>query len=604
MAVEANQTTPSLDPSLSNSELRSQASPITPDNLPRRPVVVLLHLSGGEESAREWVERQFAGFRLEQLPKSLLKWGSKREQLKRIRAIRPDEFAVFTADIDFQSGREAILAFGAATGARRVTLGDAKGKVLRRSRWGAFFLSPLRLILELVIAYLTVVPLAWLFTASIGVYSRLRPVTATKPGENAGEAGGGLSVLYIRGSIATGGGANAAGGMATHVAGFARAAISLGHRIDFISSGTAGLPTDILKDNPRDNPPDLRNDIAAITILPPSGAFSATRATFEVSNSLLFTRRTLKTLRHKGSFDFIYQRYNRFNCTGVALSALRRIPLILEYNGSEVWVGKHWDPVGLVWLLKRFEKINHRFASLIVVVSEAERRNLMAAGVANDRILVNPNGVDPEQFRPGAGGFEIRQRLGIEDKIVIGFIGTFGPWHGAEVLAQAALRLNCRDRFHVVFVGDGDLRPATEAVFESANCLKMASFIGRVSHSQAPAYLDACDILSSPHVPSTDGTEFFGSPTKLFEYLASGKPVIASRLGQIGEIIKDGETGLLVQPGDAEELAQSIERLADDAAARQRIGANGRAMVASRFTWRRNAARVFDAFGERFVKHP
>ncbi|MGH9764438.1 MAG: glycosyltransferase family 4 protein, partial [Blastocatellia bacterium] len=386
MAVEPNQTTASLDPSLSNSELRSPlASPIASDSLPRKPVVVLLNLSGGEESARAWVERQFAGFRHEQLPKSLLKWGSKREQLKRIRAIRPDEFAVFTADIDFQSGREAILAFGAATGARRVTLGDAKGRILRRSRWRALFLSPLRLILELIIAYITVVPLAWLFTVSIGVYCRMRPLTPIKRGENARDAGSGLSVLYIRGSLATGGGANAAGGMATHVTGFTRAAISLGHRIAFISSGTAGLPTDVLKDSARDHPPDLRNDIPAVTILPPSGAFSATRAMFEVSNSLLFTRRTFKTLRHKRFFDLIYQRYNRFNYTGVALSALRRIPLILEYNGSEVWVGKNWDPVGLVWLLKRFERINHRFANLIVVVSEAEKRNLMAAGVAKDR---------------------------------------------------------------------------------------------------------------------------------------------------------------------------------------------------------------------------
>jgi glycosyltransferase involved in cell wall biosynthesis len=101
--------------------------------------------------------------------------------------------------------------------------------------------------------------------------------------------------------------------------------------------------------------------------------------------------------------------------------------------------------------------------------------------------------------------------------------------------------------------------------------------------------------LVSPHVPLTDGSEFFGSPTKLFEYLAMEKGIIASRLGQIGEVITDGENGLLVQPADTEGLARAIERMSVDCELRTRLGKAARKTAIERYTWQHNAARVFDA---------
>ena len=113
-------------------------------------------------------------------------------------------------------------------------------------------------------------------------------------------------------------------------------------------------------------------------------------------------------------------------------------PLFLEYNGSEVWVGKHWDRVGSLDLLERYERLNLDAAARIFVVSEVERRNLEARGVRAEKIVVNPNGVDVERFRPGVGGVDVRRELRIEDdEVVAGFVGTFGPWHGVEKLAEA-----------------------------------------------------------------------------------------------------------------------------------------------------------------------
>jgi glycosyltransferase involved in cell wall biosynthesis len=203
---------------------------------------------------------------------------------------------------------------------------------------------------------------------------------------------------------------------------------------------------------------------------------------------------------------------------------------------------------------------------------------------------VNPNGVDTDQFCEDSGGDEIRKQLGIEDKIVVGFLGTFGPWHGAPVLAEAATKVT--SPCHFLFVGDGDERATSEAKF--ADTRARATFTGRIPHTKVAAYLDACDILVAPIVPASDGSEFFGSPTKLFEYMAMARPVIASRLGQMADIILDGENGLLVEPNDVEGLARAIEKVANDKSLRIRLGKEARRTVVENFTWQHNAARVFD----------
>jgi glycosyltransferase involved in cell wall biosynthesis len=121
-------------------------------------------------------------------------------------------------------------------------------------------------------------------------------------------------------------------------------------------------------------------------------------------------------------------------------------------------------------------------------------------------------------------------------------------------------------------------------------------FTGAVPHGRVPKLLDACDILVSPHIPLADGSDFFGSPTKIFEYMAMGKAIVASRLGQIGEVLADNETALLVEPGNVSELASAIVKLVESPELRARLGARAREVAIEKHTWRRNAARVLQAF--------
>src|SRR5260370_10481034 len=113
-----------------------------------------------------------------------------------------------------------------------------------------------------------------------------------------------------------------------------------------------------------------------------------------------------------------------------------------------------------------------------------------------------------------------------------------------------------------------------------------------IPHGSVRAHLDAANILVSPHVPMPGGTPFFGSPTKLFEYMAMGKAIVASALDQIADVLEHGRTALLVRPGDPSELAEAIQRLAADAQLRIELGRNAREIALARHTWRQNARRV------------
>src|SRR5205085_4246369 len=127
-----------------------------------------------------------------------------------------------------------------------------------------------------------------------------------------------------------------------------------------------------------------------------------------------------------------------------------------------------------------------------------------------------------------------------------------------------------------LMIGDGATLPDVTRILSEGRAIDATVLTGLVPQQDGAAYLSACDVLVSPHVPNPDGTPFFGSPTKLFEYMAMGKAIVASRLEQIGEVLEDGKTALLVPPGDVDALAAGLARLADDATLRECLGAEAR----------------------------
>jgi glycosyltransferase involved in cell wall biosynthesis len=297
---------------------------------------------------------------------------------------------------------------------------------------------------------------------------------------------------------------------------------------------------------------------------------------------------------------FVYQRYSLNSFAGLRFARSRGVPFVLEYNGSEIWMSRHWGrPLKYERISERIERLNLSAADLIVVVSRAMAEEIVGRGIDEARVLVNPNGVDPARYRPDIDGGSIRRRYGLDKSIVIGFIGTFGPWHGAETLARAFVAMRHSDpasaeSIRLLMIGDGATMASVKRILTEGNAIDASVFTGLVPQEEGPDYLAACDILASPHVPNEDGTPFFGSPTKLFEYMAMGKGIVASDLDQIGEVLEHKGSAWLVPPGDVGALAAGLTRLAGDRELRNALGAEARRDVLAHHTWRQHTKRTIE----------
>jgi glycosyltransferase involved in cell wall biosynthesis len=538
--------------------------------------VVLLALSGDLPRWRDKLAQLYPDCSLEMISRAEFETGSHLKRLKSLRALRPDVLAIATERLPWQRGQNLFMIFGALAGAREVLMIDAHGGLFRKSRASVLAGAPVRLGRETLTSVNDVArsrrELQQLEQDCLRSKETLFEVTRRSHPR----------VVYLR---STPGPGTQAGGAASHIKGVVEGLQALGAHVEIISNDQiAGL------------------NFPRFTVIPPQGS-GGSRALFDMHNNLVFTRGAVPLIE-RADPDFIYQRYARFSWAGVVAAMRIKRPLFLEYNGSEVWVGRHWDRVGSLDLLERYERLNLDAAARIFVVSEVERRNLEARGVRSEKIVVNPNGVDVERFRPGVGGAETRRELGIEeDEVVAGFVGTFGPWHGVEKLAEAIKSITTgghgvpplqRPKF--LLVGSGSLQAEVEKQLENEVKEGRVIFTGAVAHDRVPKLLDACDILVAPHVRLADGSEFFGSPTKIFEYMAMGKGIVASRLGQIGEVLVDEETSLLVEPGNVDELGNAIVRLIESETLRKRLGARAREVAAREHTWTHNARRVLDAY--------
>lgn len=533
--------------------------------------IVLLVLSGNQALAREWLRTSYPGAEVELISRDHLESCTPLQRIRAVRTRRPDVFAVATETLAWQRGQNALLVFGALAGARRVVLVDASGDSREESRASILAREPFRFAAESAVSAMAIArSKAGLKQLEQAVKNRANSYSQ-KPAKDFDA----LQIAYLRSTPSPG---SAAGGAATHINGFVNAATELGAKVTVISNDyIAGL------------------DEKKLVLVGPDPV-GTTRAAFDLRNNLIFSAGALREIE-RAPVDLIYQRYGRFTWAGVEASLRTGVPLFLEYNGSEVWIGKHWDMSGMIPLLERFERLNLDAAARIFVVSDVERRNLLRAGIAAEKIVVNSNGVDTAKFRPGIGGAAARRELGVtDDETLAGFVGTFGPWHGVLTLAEAVTLLPADSGVRFLLVGAGKFREEVERIIRAAGKERQVIFTGHVEHQRVPALLDACDILLSPHVPLEDGSEFFGSPTKLFEYMAMGKGIVASRLGQIGDVLSDQETALLTEPGNARQLADAILQLSALPELQERLGRAARAAAIERHTWKRNAGRVLESY--------
>lgn len=391
--------------------------------------------------------------------------------------------------------------------------------------------------------------------------------------------------VYLRTDLAYG---VKAGGSVGHIAGV------LNH-LDAFSGKPVFLTTDPI--------PTVREDIETHLIPPPDTYWNMTELPMLAANAG-FTTRVDGWLKGR-TVSFVYQRYSTDNYNGLELANRLGVPFVLEYNGSAIWMNRNWGkPLKYEAVAERIEMLNFHAADVIVVVSQPMKDELVGRGIAADKILVNPNGVDPDRYSPAIDGTPRRRELGLEGKTVIGFIGTFGPWHGTDLLAEAYGRLlqehpEYRDSTRLLLIGDGALMPRVREILADKRVGDAAILTGATAQTDGPGYLAACDILTSPTMPNPDGTPFFGSPTKLFEYMAMGKGIVAADIDQLGEILRHDETAWLTKPGDADDLKLALKGMIDDAERRNRLGQAARNLAVAHHTWKAHTERIIGALQER-----
>lgn len=513
--------------------------------------------------------------------------------LRRLRKRTWDEVCVVGSAEDLATSDDALSLLAWAIPARR-RWRIIPGSGCARIRWISFPGTGLRLLSTVLWGLMTV---ALNFRRC--AFLRERQDVTIGSGSEAGRC------LYLKPTLTLG---PLVGGSVGHVSGVVNALADRDYELHVIAMRLHPL---------------LRPSVKQVIVPPPP----LSPISHELNLHRYHRRFSREALREAATFQpsLLYQRYSLNDLSGPLLRRRLRLPLILEFNGSEVWAQQHWGKrLTFEAVSRRIEETNLRCADVVVVVSEPVRDQALAAGVAADRVVFYPNCVDAAIFDPRRFGGSDRERVRAEmevpsDADLFTFVGTFGQWHGTDVLAQAIRTMILQDtgwlerqRIRFLFVGDGPLAPRVREILGKNLGKPFVILKGFRPQDEVPGILAASDILLSPHVPNADGTPFFGSPTKLFEYMAMAKPIIASDLDQIGQVLRgwrpepvlpdEGErpAAILVRPGDTDSLIEGIHRAAEMSEnARKELGTLARSYVLRAFTWDRNVEAALNALDRR-----
>ncbi|HQT45815.1 MAG: glycosyl transferase family 1 [Acidocella sp. 20-63-7] len=287
--------------------------------------------------------------------------------------------------------------------------------------------------------------------------------------------------------------------------------------------------------------------------------------------------------------DVVYERHALFHQAGVEIAARLGVARLLEVNAPLIEEQARFRGLSLRGLAQAAELASYQGAASVIAVSEAVAAHVR--GVAGPGVPVNvvPNGVDLARFGQRGAGAGIREKLGIGAGPVIGFIGSFKPWHGMGFLLDAVAAQGAGlAALRILAVGDGpDLAALRERAAEPGFVGRVI-LPGRVAHADIPGWLAAMDITVAPYL---DQPDFYFSPLKIVESLAAGKPVVAPRIGQIPQLVQHGETGLLYEPGDIAGCGAALARLVADPQGCARMGEKAQSAAAG-WDWRALVGRI------------
>lgn len=269
--------------------------------------------------------------------------------------------------------------------------------------------------------------------------------------------------------------------------------------------------------------------------------------------------------------------------SGWVVSVFKKAPFVLEVR--DLWPESAID-LGvlknryLIAMSRKLERFLYDHADLLVAVSRSIQDVIVESGIPKDKVILLPNGIDQNLFKPGEMDNEKRGQLNLKDQFIISYIGTHGMAHGLEVVVEAAKILEGDARFHFLFIGEGAMK--NEVIAQSRRMeLQNVTFLPSQPKAEMPLWYAASDVCM---VVLRDLPVFKTVlPSKMFEIMACERPTLMVARGECAELVEASDSGVVVSPGDPAKLAEAILGLVEDEPGRKRMARNGREFVLKHF---------------------
>ncbi len=354
-------------------------------------------------------------------------------------------------------------------------------------------------------------------------------------------------------------------GCSIHVQEVLRELLRRGHEVDLFAFRIGGLPAE-----------DLRKVRLHIVKLEKTGDAVARARELAATNAVV-----KQMLQANGPYDLVYERYALHAFAGMEYARAKNVPGILEVNSPLIAEQARYRTLADFDLAEQMTRRSMTSAGAVVAVSAQVGEYAWQQRLSSKDVHVIPNGVDTNRFHDADETTFPRK----QGEFTVGFVGTLKPWHGVSNLIEAFGQLTEEDvAIRLAIVGDG---PERERLEYQVSCLPAEAaervlFLGSVNPNEIPSLLSSMDVAVAPYLPQED---FYFSPLKIFEYMAAGLPTVASRIGQIPELLQEGETGLLYQPGDAHALAEALLTLCRNPSLCAKLGKSAQTTAINQFTW-------------------
>ena len=293
--------------------------------------------------------------------------------------------------------------------------------------------------------------------------------------------------------------------------------------------------------------------------------------------------------------DVIYER--RFlPKISAAVSALTAVPAIVEINGlveDEMKMQGKNRSSAVPHQLKghAYSQVFAQMRAVVTVTAGLATEMSRLFGVPDSRLTVIENAANTRLFRP-LDKLESRRQLEIDwESQWIGFVGGLLQWHGVDTVLRALPHVNGAPPVKLLVVGDGPCRAELEALAISLDLADRVRFVGQVPYEDVARYISACDICVGPFTRERN-ERIGGSPMKVYEYVACGRPVVISRLAGVGDWVERERLGLLAEPDSPHEFAEKMTQVLNDAAWLEAMKTRGPEAVAREHEWRGVARKI------------